>query len=291
MSDYLKEILVKVNDYQVKNWSFGSGKPKILITAGIHGNEPTSIKVALELIDYLAERKVKGTIEIIPLANALAFTSRKRSSIDGKDMNRIFPGAKEGTISEKIANYIWSKAKKMDYVLDLHCCGRDCSTYGLALHQDHEHSKKFVSHFPLDISVQSYGAKGQLFVEASAINIPAFIIELPGGGETGICPTEVVQETLETIIQGLNSLAFLSDIKPKVNPPKFYNKILELKSPEDGFFTPNIASGKEIEKGELLGQLGDFEIIAPSSGRIIRIVPEKFIFQGEIIAIYASDKN
>ncbi len=291
MSEFLKEILAKVNGHKAKSWSFGTGEPKILITAGIHGNEGTSIKVALELIEYLAEKKVKGTIEIIPLVNSLAFISRKRTSIDGKDMNRMFPAVEDGTLSEKIANYIWLKSKQMNYILDLHCCGRDCSTYGLALHQDHEHSKKFVSHFPLDICVQSYGAKGQLFVEASSLQIPAFIIELPGGGETGICPTDIVQETLELIIQGLNSLGFLSDMKPIVNPPKFYDKITELKSPEDGFFIPNISSGSDIVGGELLGKLDSFEIIAPSDGRIISIVPEKFIFQGETIANYVSDKN
>jgi hypothetical protein len=291
MSDFLKEILGNINGHNAKSWSFGSGEPKMLIIAGIHGNEPTSIKVALELIEYLTEKKVKGTIEIIPITNPLAFISRKRVSVDGKDMNRIFPGAKEGTLSEKIANYIWLKAKQSDYVLDLHCCGRDCSTYGLALHKDHKHSKKLVAHFPLNICVQSYGAKGQLFVEASSAKIPAFIIELPGGGDTGICPSDIVQETLEIIIQGLNSLGFLSDIKPEVNPPKFYDKIIELKSPEDGFFTPNISSGSNISKDDLLGQLDSFEIIAPFDGRVIRIITEKFIFQGETLAIYVSDKN
>ena len=89
----------------------------------------------------------------------------------------------------------------------------------------------------------------------------------------------------------MNSLGFLSDVKPFVNPPKFIGKIVQLKCPEDGFFTPNISSGSKISKGDLLGQLDGFEIIAPSNGIIIRMAREKFAFKGDTLANYVSDKN
>nr|WP_223792334.1 succinylglutamate desuccinylase/aspartoacylase family protein [Methanobacterium spitsbergense] len=49
--------------------TFGNGKgPKILIVAGVHGNELPAPAAAMKLINYLNGKTIKGTIYIIPFA-------------------------------------------------------------------------------------------------------------------------------------------------------------------------------------------------------------------------------
>ncbi len=287
----LKRILTESTSVKPKVWSFGEGNPKILITAGIHGDEPTSIYIAFNLIRLFEEMNISGSVQVIPIVNPLAFMSRERGSIDKKDMNRVFPGKEDGTITERIAFEVWNIAKNVDYVIDLHCCGRDGSTYGLALHKNHSHSKAFVNNFPLDVCVQSHGTKGQLFIECSNKNIPGFIIEIEGGGPSGYCPLYVVKEVQETILFGLKELQIISkeSIQGKSNKSvQFVHEIEQINSPSTGFFSPLTSSGKFAKKSDIFGMMNnEIELFIPEDSRVISIVPEKFTFKGEPLLHYA----
>ena len=80
----------------------------MLITAGIHGCEYPCIKTAIELAKEIDPKKVSGQIIIVHLVNTQAFVKRAAAVVpeDNKNILRMFPGNKEGTISEKIAYVI-----------------------------------------------------------------------------------------------------------------------------------------------------------------------------------------
>jgi hypothetical protein len=69
---------------------------RILIIAGQHGNEPTPVRAALDLIDMLAcggngapsNTLDRFTIAVIPLANPDGFSARTRCNAAGADLNR-----------------------------------------------------------------------------------------------------------------------------------------------------------------------------------------------------------
>lgn len=75
----------------------GKGK-KVFMTAGVHGNELSSIVAAMKLIAHLSKNPIKGTVYIIPFVNIKAITKKVRHT--GADYNRI--ANKAGTIPYKI---------------------------------------------------------------------------------------------------------------------------------------------------------------------------------------------
>ena len=93
------------------------------ILAGVHGVEYAPIIATQKLIKKLEVKRLSGTIIILPITNIGAFYSSTPyvNPIDNLNINRIFPGNKNGSVSEKIAHFIATKIIPVsDVFLDAH---------------------------------------------------------------------------------------------------------------------------------------------------------------------------
>src|ERR1700687_2183763 len=101
----------------------GAG-PVLALIAGNHGYEYPPILALQKLRNLIDPEKLSGTIIMVHVANTPSFLGRTVyfSPVDGKNLNRFYPGRKDGTVSERIAYAITTEViEKADYVLDLHC--------------------------------------------------------------------------------------------------------------------------------------------------------------------------
>ena len=100
--------------------------PTALLTGGNHGDEYEGPIALFDLARRLTAEEVSGRVIIVPAMNYPAFTAGRRTSpIDGGNMNRVFPGRPDGTVTEKIADYFQRSLLPLaDYVLDIHSGGR-----------------------------------------------------------------------------------------------------------------------------------------------------------------------
>ena len=96
---------------------------RISIVTGIHGDELEGQFVCYELIRRIQAQKecLTGTVDIYPAMNPLGIDSVTRGipAFD-LDMNRIFPGSREGTMSEYLASEIIRDLQGSDLCLDIH---------------------------------------------------------------------------------------------------------------------------------------------------------------------------
>lgn len=93
--------------------------PKIVIVAGIHGNEIAGIEAAEKIIE---EAYDWAEMVIIPRANIEAARLGVRNPYYMSDLNRSFPGRNPGTDSQLLADEIFTiiKNESPDMVFDLH---------------------------------------------------------------------------------------------------------------------------------------------------------------------------
>lgn len=103
----------------------GTG-PTVLLTGGNHGDEYEGPIALHDLALTLDPAEVTGRIILLPALNAPAFAAGRRTSpIDGGNLNRAFPGRPDGTVTEKIADYVTRVLLPMaDVVLDFHSGGK-----------------------------------------------------------------------------------------------------------------------------------------------------------------------
>lgn len=100
--------------------------PTVLLTGANHGDEYEGPVALIKLANALSCDEVRGRVIILPYMNYPAFRAGRRTSpIDQGNLNRSFPGRPDGTITQKIADYIQRHLLPLaDYVLDIHSGGK-----------------------------------------------------------------------------------------------------------------------------------------------------------------------
>lgn len=100
--------------------------PTALLTGANHGDEYEGPAALFELAHTLDPADVNGRVIIVPALNYPAFRAGTRTSpIDRGNLNRSFPGRPDGTVTEKIADYVTRHLIPLaDIVLDFHSGGR-----------------------------------------------------------------------------------------------------------------------------------------------------------------------
>ncbi len=89
-------------------------KPVIFVNGCTHGHE----KIGKFVIDELKKIKIKKGTLLTNIGNEKAF--EKDVAFLESDLNRVFPGNKNGTYEEKIAYFMGPVIKKTDIVFDIH---------------------------------------------------------------------------------------------------------------------------------------------------------------------------
>ena len=287
----MKKYQLEINDCINSNIDvtvFGSGKPEVVVTGGIHGGETTGIYAARELISYLeAHSLLKGSVKVISLCNPTAFRRLERTSpYDNLDLNRIFPGSEQGTISQRVANALWKETQSADYIVDLHCCGVYGSSYTLALWQNHPQAKELAAMLDIAIVVQSGGARGQLFVETCEAGRPAVIIELPGGGQGGVIDQEAGLKAYNALLNMLRGFKMIEGQYYEPTPT-WCNKLIPCRADAEGLFIPKVSGGDIVEKGQVLATLNNNEITAPAKCTITGMRAMGYVFIGSYLGSLA----
>jgi len=169
----------------------GTG-PTALLTGANHGDEYEGPVALFDLARKLAAEEVTGRVIILPAMNYPAFRAGTRTSpIDKGNMNRIFPGRADGTVTEKIADYIQRYLLPIaDLVLDIHSGGKTLEfvPFAAAHHlPDAQQQARCVAamaafNAPYSVMLLELDAVGMYDTAAEAMGKTFVSTELGGGG-------------------------------------------------------------------------------------------------------------
>src|SRR2546430_12547602 len=97
--------------------------PTLALIAGTHGDEVAPIIALQRVRRELDPARLGGTVLLVHVANLPSFLRRTvyYSPSGGKNLNRVFPGKRAGTVSERTAVAIPPASLHLaDYLVDLH---------------------------------------------------------------------------------------------------------------------------------------------------------------------------
>jgi predicted deacylase len=99
--------------------------PTLLLSAGMHGEEINGIEIIRKIITRDDIKNLKcGNIIAIPVINSVSFLFGSRDLPDGRDLNRCFPGNKNGSIGSRIAYDLMKHIVPLiDFGVDFHTGG------------------------------------------------------------------------------------------------------------------------------------------------------------------------
>ncbi len=97
--------------------------PVLALVAGSHGTEYASVVALADLVDALDPAELAGSVIIVPIVNVPSFDKvvPHLNPVDGKNMNRTYPGRQDGTQSER-ASYAVTRqvVEQSDHLIDYH---------------------------------------------------------------------------------------------------------------------------------------------------------------------------
>lgn len=93
-----------------------------LVTAGLHGDEYDGLEAALRIAEETDPKTLSGRLLIIPRVHVASFRHGWRTNdIDGLDLNRQFPGRRNGFLAQRLAWFVTNRLLPVaDLAIDLH---------------------------------------------------------------------------------------------------------------------------------------------------------------------------
>ncbi len=114
------------DDFAIDGFWFGKGKPTVAIIGSMRGDEIQQQYICARMVDSLKDIERKGQITdgksilVIPSCNPFSMNvSRRFWTMDGTDINRMFPGYDKGETTQRIAAALFEQIKGFEYGIQL----------------------------------------------------------------------------------------------------------------------------------------------------------------------------
>ncbi|WP_055434695.1 succinylglutamate desuccinylase/aspartoacylase family protein [Lacinutrix algicola] len=265
--------------------------PVVLFTAGIHGDEVNGVEIVRQIISKGINKPKIGTIICVPVLNVFGFINMEREFPDGRDLNRVFPGSKSGSLASRVAySFVSEIVPHADFIMDFHTGG--------ALRFNAPQIRIIEGNPDMDIAAKIFGAPFVLYSKnvnksfrntCNKLNKSILLFE---GGKSIHIDNDVTNTGVNGAKRILNFHGMLQR-KFKVSEPKkavvFINESRWIRASYSGMFKASIAIGSKVEKGQVIGNItdpyGKFNhfVKTSNSGYIINVNESPIVYQGDAL--------
>ncbi|WP_066962613.1 succinylglutamate desuccinylase/aspartoacylase family protein [Microbulbifer sp. Q7] len=259
--------------------------PTLCLTAAIHGDELNGIETVRRVMYNLNPQTLKGAVIGVPIVNMQGFHRSSRYLTDRRDLNRHFPGDKNGSSASRIARSFFDEVVvHCNAIVDLHT-GSFYRTNLPQLRGDLKNPKvvKLTKGFGSTVVLHSDGAKGTLRRAAVEAGIPTVTLE---AGAPMVLDERSVSHSVKGIRTLLNQLGMVSKFRLWGDPePVYYNSTWQ-RATTGGIIFSKVELGSTVSKGDLLGTVTNpitnvrKEIRSQYNGRILGMAMNQVVQPG-----------
>src|SRR5713101_4657821 len=276
--------------------------PVIALVSGAHGTEYASIVALEKLIAELDPSQLSGTVIVLPLVNVASFEQKipHLNPVDGKNMNRFYPGKAEGTQTER-ASYVITRevVDRCDYLIDFHGGDLDESlrpySYWAPTGRENQDriSREMVLAFGLDHIIiwrerpTDPTATRYLDNTASVRGKPSIVVE---AGHAGTTETDDLALLVNGTLSTMRALKMLPGDPRPIENPVWIEKLVDVLADGPGIWYPLVKRGTYVSAGMKLGTITDYvgkiiaEPRAPVSAVVLHVNAVPSLKKGDNIA-------
>lgn len=241
----------------------------VLLTGGNHGDEYEGPIALMKLLQRLPQMQINGRLIVIPALNFPAFMNGSRTSpIDKGNLNRVFPGQRNGTPTEMIAHYVNQELFPLaDFVFDIHAGGGSTNYLPTLMVVppekpiQRERYKRLVDAFAApNVMIMDMLGEDRTYGAAIQRHDALFFCgEFGGFASCNVHGLEVVETGLQRL---LHALGLTEEKGPAPSWPN--GRLLQVEgaahyvfATAPGVFEPAFKLGDEVKAGQLAGRIYD----------------------------------
>lgn len=273
--------------------------PTLALVGGTHGYEYAPVIGLQKIAQKVDPKTLSGTVIIVHVANMPSFLGRTiyYSPVDGANLNRVYPGKADGSLSQKIAHAITTQViEQADYLVDMHSGdgNEDLRPYiYMPVTGDAALDAKIkamalafgMDHIVIDRR-ENLPASASLYTDMTGLTrgIPSMTTE---SGRLGMTEVDLVNINVDGAMNLMRHLGMIPGAVNSAKPIVWLDDFEVIPSPADGVFIASVKGGQTIAKDGVLGQLFDFfgepiaTIRAPFAGMINYVIATPPISKGE----------
>lgn len=234
--------------------------PLVVVSAGMHGDEICGLEIVRQLICDVLPHLKKGGLVLLPMLNVYGFMQQSRYLPDRRDLNRMFPGKKSGSLSSRFAYMLRQEVfSHATVIVDLHSAALSRTNFPHVRYTDgDETAQKLAADFAAPVILRVDTVHGSLRGWATKQGIPTLVYE---AGEALHIDEMSVKYGVLGVVNVLRSMGMLSDDarvlpqKSQALPMPVFSATKWLRSPEGGMLISEVAIGSAVKKGQRLGHI------------------------------------
>ncbi len=265
--------------------------PTVLLSAGIHGDELNGIDIVRQLIHQKINIPKTGTIICIPVINIFGFINKTREFPDGRDLNRMFPGSKAGSLASQFAHYLVKHILPLvDYAIDFHAGGASrFNAPQIRIAPGSPELDELAGVFQAPFVLYSNYIAGSFRNACAKRQVKMLLFE---GGKS----MDINRSVSDMGVAGTKRfLDHLGMLRPAFTVPISDQKICYIaksywiRAKNSGLFLNRTEIGSYVTKGSVLAVIsdpygkGEQPVKAPYSGYIINTNDASIVYQGDAI--------
>ena len=276
--------------------------PVMFVSGAIHGDEINGV----ESIKRLLSRKkilssIKGTLIAVPIVNVFGFNRNLRYLPDRRDLNRTFPGSKNGSLASRIAHVFMQEiVMKCQYGIDLHTG----SAHRFNLPQvrgclDNPEVEKLAKAFGVPVILNSNMRDGSLRQAAFEKGINILLFE---GGEALRYDEKIISSAESGIIAVMCEIGMIQKKSVRSRLPKSREVFRAesshwVRAPISGSLQVKKKIGNKVSKDQILGIISNpfgtekTYVKAKKTGIIIGITMMPLVSNGDALFHVATFDN
>lgn len=266
------------------------GGKTLALVAGVHGYEYPPVLALYRLKEMINPLELSGTLILVHIANLPSFQKRTiyYNPYDWKNLNRVFPGDPQGTLSQRTAFVLMEEVvRKCDCLIDLHCGdGNEALipySYWMISGKSglDEMTRKMVLAFGIPHIIidetRSRDLANSKYLGNTAVLLgkPAITTE---SGYLGKTDEESIRRNIDGILSVMRLFQMIEGSPLEPSQPVWIDRYEVVTSQTDGLFYPLVKMGHYVVKGQIVGRITDFlgrvkeEVRAPFSGILLYII-------------------
>jgi len=233
----------------------------VMLTGGNHGDEYEGPIALSKLARELRPEDVDGRVIIIPALNPPAVRSATRvSPLDGVNMNRAFPGARAGTVTQMICHYVTSSLIPMvDGVLDIHAGGKTLAFEPLAamhyLHDQRQFQRNLDTlkaiNAPHSLVIDELDSEGELDGVVEGAGKVFVFTELGGGGTATPRSIALAEQCARNMLAHFEITQPASEAaRPRTRMMDTPDAASYVIADDSGLLEPLVDLGEQVEEGQ-----------------------------------------
>lgn len=273
--------------------------PRLVAIAGVHGDEHDGPAALLDICDELDPNDLDGTLVVVPIANPPAFRTNTRWNVaDGQNLNRIFPGESEGSISHRLARLLVDEViPGADFVLTIHGWTTGWLTVPYVEytggHETTEAARVGAAAFGLSYLEPLGLLPGRIMSTVAGMGIPGCEVEIGGEGITLPARAEIGRRGVIGLLRHVGMLAG----EPATPDDQRDVTRYETRANVGGVFrrARGIEVGRAIARDDALGTICGLngeplgEVVAPAGGIVASLRHALSVEPGDLLAVVFAD--